>query len=236
MSIIETLLEQKKKRVLQKIARHDFEDARGTAHAKLLKESRETKLQELRYVEKQISKYQKERQKIYDQDQKELLRALERHLVFDRLNEVPGIGQKYHHELATQVFRTSITDLRRANQIPGIGENKQYEIDKWISYYQSQIPEMIKKDFPGKAEIVKNSIQIINEIDNFLIKMNSVKKELEEKIKSIDTVLTDLCHVSVNDFINLRLAPEQKNPKVDQYLIGLFPEWEPMPDWFKNLM
>ncbi len=236
MSIIETLLEQKRKRLLQKIARHDFENARGTAHAKLLQESRNLKSQEVGNLEKQISKLQKEWQKIYDQGQKELLKALERHIVFDRLNEVPGIGQKFHYELATQVFRSSITDLRHASQIPGIGENKQRQIDKWISYYQSQIPEMIKKDFPGKAEIVKISNQTINEIDNTLINLRAGKKELEEKIKSIDTVLTDLYQVSVNDFINLRLTPEQKNPKVDQYLMGLFPEWEPMPDWFKNLM
>jgi hypothetical protein len=42
--------------------------------------------------------------------------------------------------------------------------------------------------------------------------------------------------VTVRDFIDALETPNAKPERVNEYIQGAFPEWEPVPSWFREIV
>ena len=55
-------------------------------------------------------------------------------------------------------------------------------------------------------------------------------------MKRAEEELAWLERITPNHFIRAMLNPEASQPDLDRFLQGVFPAWEPMPQWFKQLV
>jgi hypothetical protein len=76
----------------------------------------------------------------------------------------------------------------------------------------------------------------IESIDNQIKKIQVMKSLDEENLKEIVVWVEYLSKITVKDFINARINHTGNFAAIETFINGVFPEWEPMPDWFKNVM
>jgi hypothetical protein len=236
VSIIEKLLLRKQEAALKKIARQEFELARGTAHVKLLQDARKRIESKTKLDQKELVSLDDELRKADIQFNTRLKDSLDRYLIDTHLCEIPGIGPKLQQMIAARVFKGKLSDLRHASNFPGIGYTKQYEINFWVDKYERITPELFRGDFPGKSRITLEFTQKKDEIQGNSKNVKSQIGVLEKQINVIDEKLKELNSVTENDFIEARLNPDLWKPKIDSYLCGVFGEWETAPDWFKEII
>jgi hypothetical protein len=158
--------------------------------------------------------------------------------IFERyITEIPGIGDKLKGQLKTKVFRKQLSDLRSASAlINGIGDNRQDLINNWIRSWENKIPILIEEQFYGKDKIEKQFQPKILEKNKEIQKLKNELITVQTKISRINKHISTLNDITVNDFKNAIVDHDHKNEKLDAYSQGLFPEWEPIPDWFIELI
>lgn len=229
--------EKKRRRALNFQARLDYKNARGTAHLKLLRQAR----QRLRKLDAQ-QKAELSRAKSYlvrlEQEQQEALRlTLEREIVQNHLQEVPGIGVNLKNQIITSAFSSRIGDLRYTQmRVAGIGPTRQTALNNWIIHYEQQIPQMLAGDFPGKSQIIQqygkksgDLLVRISYLEQYLIKLDGLVKQVTQVIQRLSAITT-------RDFRLALERPDKTNTELDTYIKGVFSEWEPMPGWFKDAL
>ena len=236
MSVFDSIIDWKKRNKLEQLARQEFEQARGTAHAKMLSSSHAQIMNKITKTDQQVSNLENKWRNAYSHYQHNLRRALEEHIVTTRLTEIPGIGPKLQQMIMSQIFRGSLKDLYYAHQLPGVGQSKQFQINAWINKYESLIPKLLEGDFPGKEQFKISTNKEIDTIKKNIEKLRTEKNKLEKKAKTAVDTLNGLCVVNLDDFIHAYLNPNENNPLINHYLQGVFAEWEPMPKWFKEII
>jgi hypothetical protein len=236
MSIFDYLLQHKHQAAVNKIARQEFELARGTAHVKLLRDARGRCIEKMKLFQKKKISLEEESRKVTNRSQVQLKKTLHRHLVETRLCEVPGIGPITKQVLISRIFVSELSDLRRASNLPGIGETKQFAINKWVAKYEAKIPELLIGDFPGKIKIEGETNQQTKAIHEKIQETESQRISFEKQVVLIDDTLKGFNVVTVEDFIQARLNQGQSKPQIDFYIRGVFAEWETPPDWFNEII
>jgi bacterioferritin (cytochrome b1) len=234
-SIFDGILESKRKKALERVARQEYEQSRGSAHAQMLRAAREQAEKKRMQILQKQAPLQKEWQRFYEQSQARLIAAL-RYIVETRLHEVPGIGSKLQDAIMRSVFHGKLSDLRYASRVSGIGGTKQYAINIWINKYEAQTQELLKKDFPGRSEIIASTSPAIEALRKEVEALEQMRKRLEERIAKIDKLLNEFCFLTEENFIQARINEEKPNPKIENYLRGIFAEWEAVPGWFQELI
>lgn len=160
-----------------------------------------------------------------------------RHLVENRLQEIHGIGPQQKTAILQQVFRGKLSDLQHASKtVPGITPKIQYEINRWVAQNQKALPDLINQDFPGKAVVDGKYYPEIESLEWLAHTLESENRPLQEKLQRIDAELTWLNQITPNTFLKSLRRPEQVNPELDRYLYGVFAEWEPVPEWFREIV
>lgn len=236
-SLIDWFNKRKRRRALHNLGRTAYKQSRGMAHAKLLKDAHNRIAKQVNRLEGQIKTQQSQFEKICSISEIQLLKALERYIVYEHLTEVPGIGLKLSQTIIQYVYRDRLSDLRKASSVvPGIGKSKQLSINKWIDQYERRIPLLLKENFPGKAEVLTQVKTKTKEIDMSIAKQSHEKSLLEHRMQNAEQALRHLEAISMADFINAMLNPEATSINIDIYQRGVFAEWEPMPDWFKEII
>ena len=236
MSIFDEILNSKRKKALEQVAKREYTQSRGTAHAQLLRDARKRIERNNSQIIQKISSLKKEWQTRYNQSQSQLTDALHRHIVMTHLNEVPGIGAKYQDLIITHVFHRRLSDLRFSSNISGIGEVKQYQINLWINKYEAQTQELLKTNFPGKAEIISSNLPPIEAIRKEVEMLERSSQKLQNQMGQIDKVLAEYCNLTEEQFVRARITQGEHNLKIDNYLRGIFAEWESVPAWFQELI
>ena len=210
--------------------------ARGTAHLKLLRQAYRNIDKSIRNIEKQLKRDHVDLDRIIQERQRKIHVALEKHIAYTHLDEVPGIGPKLRSAILSGVFRSRLNDLKRAYIIRGIGQTKQRQINNWIQMYQKRIPRMIEEDFPGKGTIRHQYQKRIVALESRIKENNNKRAQYEQSLSKAREEIEKLETVSIKNFREKLLNPEYCDEKIENYLRGVFSEWEEMPDWFKNIL
>ena len=119
--------------------------------------------------------------------------------------------------------------------VQGVGYNRQAAINAWIRTYEQQVPILLQGNFPGKSAVVKTYAANIATTKAQINQSEKRHKDLGECIGLIQQEITKLEAVTVKDFRAALENPAAYQVKIEAYQNGVFPEWEPIPDWFKAL-
>jgi predicted transcriptional regulator len=217
-------------------ARRDYQLARGSMHLRQIRNSLKILNKNITNLEKEKQKLEKDLHKLNQRISEKLLNALSHHLVVTRLSEIEGIGPILRERIILNCFDGTLGSLRRAYGIERIGHKKLQAISRWVDDVERNIPHLLKNDFPNKRTIIEECERDEREINEQLKKieeriapMNEIKKKaLEEKDR--------LSIVGISHFRKSYQSNYEASELVNQYLNGVFPEWEPMPIWFKTLI
>jgi hypothetical protein len=224
----------KKRNLLKKQAHRDYKQARGTLHLRQLQTGLKVLLENVTAYRQQISILIRNRKSLEQARDERLQLALEHEIAHTRLSEVPGIGEKFAQEIVSGVFKTRLSDLTVAHQLPGIGENKQEQINQWITRYEGLIPVMMADDYPGKTEILATFSPKIEHIHQEISYLDENNNEMQTLIRRAEVEIEKLVQFSADDFFQALVDPGSVDrAALDQYLLGIYPVWEPMPDWFQ---
>lgn len=229
--------EAKRRRAIRRQAQLDFRNARGAAHLRMLLMGRDNLTARLKVLDDAIKPRQQSIEQLNQEEQAQLLRTLERQIADRHIQEIPGIGEILRESLLVVVDRGKMSDLRYAQRkIHGIGEAKQGAIDRWIKKWEDALPEMLAKDFPRKTEIQREHLKRRAEIEANLKPLALERFTLGEILVSAEAEINKLSEVKASHLAQAMLQPGGSYELLDHYLTGVFPEWEPMPDWFKKLV
>jgi len=165
-----------------------------------------------------------------------LTRTLVKDLVEAELGAVPGIGPVLKSKIIRHVFRGRLRDLHHAHRLEGIGSRRQREISQWVHRVEGQLPQLLQEDFTGKAQIMAAYREDLAERRHQLDAMQQQIAELQTLEAQIDAVLEALNAVTWEDFHRALLDPSGPSEAVQQYMVGVFAPWEPMPNWFRHAL
>ncbi len=221
---------------IHKQARLDYENARGTAHLRMLRKAHESLNKKIKDIDIQIRAYQTEIERLQKDCEAQLRIALERHIVYTYLGNVPGIGPKLRDSILSKVFKSRLRDLQMAFRVPGIGETRQREINNWIKTYEQQIPSLMKWDFPGKADIDQKFEATTGSLKKKTQHLTAMKTEFKRKVNLAEGEILRLESIQLQDFKLAFENPRDLNINIENYLKGVFTEWEPVPAWFKEIV
>jgi hypothetical protein len=218
-------------------AHRDYEQARGTLHLHQIRESLVVLNARLNELETEKRRISYELHQAPRQQSQELSRALCRHLAKTRLTDVDGIGPKLRDSILATCFDGTLDSLTRAQHlVRGVGDVKALAIRAWVSKWKPLLPELMETSFPEKCSINDRYAR--------------AAQQRRKKIREIETNIETLTHlhdpasaealrlskVTVEHFLQALKQDVQASEKVDLYLQGAFPEWGPMPAWFKTLV
>ncbi|NMC29935.1 MAG: hypothetical protein GYA45_07690 [Pelolinea sp.] len=235
-SFLSKIENNKKNKALEKIAFGEFESARGTYHLKMLKDA-QTRFQSIvKDYNLEILESNDQIREIEDNTKKQLSQCLERYLISTKITEIPGIGAALGQRILKFIYKNTLTDLYRSFALNGIGDQKQLQINIWVHKYLEEIPGLLLKDFPGKEEIIIQSNDKIYTIQEQIKQKISEKSMVEKKLEMINFWINKLEKTTLNDFITARVENKGNFSEIEEYINGVFAEWEPIPDWFKEVI
>lgn len=217
-------------------ARRDYQLARGSMHLRQIHNSLKILNKNITNLEKEKQKLEKDLHKLNQRTSETLLKALSTHLVVTRLTEIEGIGPILGERIILNCFDGTLGSLRRAYVLEGIGQKKLQAISRWIDMMELEIPHLLKNDFPNKMAIIEECKRDKHEINTHLRKIEEKIAPMKEiKKKALDEK-NKLSIVGISHFRKSYQSNFEASELVNQYLKGVFPEWEPMPMWFKTLI
>jgi hypothetical protein len=222
-------------RELAKQARLDYQQARGTAHLKLLATAIAHREKPRKECEQSLFTAQKEQATVENKQATELDQALARNLIRTRLMEVPGIGAVLCVRILTYGFYGRLSDLNHLN-IEGVGEARQQAIQAWVTRYQQRWSELLQGEFAGKAEILQRYAPDHQRLGDAITSVQAKLAEIDRQLERPKSEVAKLKAVREADFERTLRGRAQATPDMDCYLRGVFAEWEPMPDWFRDLV
>jgi len=210
--------------------------ARGSMHLRQICNSLKILNKNITNLEKEKQKSEKDLHKLNQRTSERLLNALTHHIVETRLSEIEGIGPILRDRIIVNCFDGTLGSLRRTYSLEGIGEKKLQAISRWVEKVEHDIPSLLKNDFPDKMTIIEECkrdereiIERLRKIEERIAPMYEIKKKaVEEKDR--------LSVVGISHFRKSYQLNKEASEMVNEYLKGVFAEWEPMPMWFKTLI
>ena len=221
---------------LRRRVRRDFLNARGTLHRRVIEGSLERLNKRISETEDEIKQVSMRRSRLRKEKERELETALTTQIVNSELTMIPGIGSVLKDRIISQCFNGTLESLHQADNIQGIGEEKRQAIYKWVKRTRAKMPQLLLEDFPEKSKILMKYADFDKKMEQTL-KTNNVELQTLQKLREeANTALYSLKRVSQQTFLGAYKGGGEAAKMVTQYLIGVYPEWERSPAWFKTLM
>ncbi len=222
---------------IRSFASKDYKLSRGTQHLKQIKASLKILNKRIQAFTKKKIKLKQDIKELKDERFDKLYRALSNYLLKTRLREVEGIGPKLREAIINEYPNGTLDSLRYAcERINGIGQQKQWVISKWITVLKDQLPELLKQDFPNKEKIIQEYETKTKELKTQYGKTMEILNLLEEINKMASFEENRLSKARVSQFIKARRNNKEASLVVNEHIKGVFPEWLPMPTWYKTLI
>lgn len=217
-------------------ARSDYKTARGTMHLKLLKRCLINLRLKIKETKNNLENLIAHREELITARQKELKAAATVHLVDLEFTNIPGIGQVLKDRVMRRCFDGTLESLRRAWTVYGIGEERAHAINVWVNQAQRKLPLILEGEFPGKERINKKYEQLEKEINQRIVDIEILLKNMLKLEENSINELTLLEKVKVFTFLKSYKGDVDASNAATNYLLGCFPEWGKIPEWFKTLM
>ena len=205
-------------------------------HLRLLKASSIALRKELAGLERRMSTAAAHVGQLRDRRIRELEVAASTLIARRELTRIPGIGAALKERILAQCFDGTLDSLYRAGNVRGVGPQRAAAVRHWVGQQKNRLPTFIQNGFPGKEEIMRAHDKLEREADSQLSSLKSKHEEKKRLQAKIDEELKWLS--SVGSFAFLRALEGQPDAarQVSRYLVGVFPEWERIPEWFKDAM
>lgn len=217
-------------------ARDDYRTARGTMHLNLLKECLSNLRLKIKETTNDLESAKQYRTDLVNEKKKELEVAATIYLVNLEFTSIPGIGPVLKDRVMRTCFDGTLQSLRRAWTVYGIGEERAYAIAVWVNQAQRKLPLILEGKFPGKDEINKKYDQLERETDQYIMNTEMLLRDMLELKKRATNELKRLEKVKISTFLKSYKGDSDASKDVTNYLLGSFPEWGRIPDWFKTLI
>ncbi len=215
----------------------DYKFCRGTHHLKQIKRSIKSFYKQIREINLKIKSANKSIQSSNVTRELKLKHALRHHLLEKELDSISGIGQVLKDRIISNFqFYHSNDDLCRIFNVIGIGEIKKNNLIWWAREKEAILDKLLNEKFPSKQDI--------NEYHDSKIKIH--KEEIiyyKERLNEINNLMhimieqkKQLSKVSIR---NLKKAVKGKKKHIEivnKYILGVFPEWGEIPDWYKKML
>jgi hypothetical protein len=225
------------RRKLKRQAAIDYQNARGSLHLQMLRDAQRQAQNRLTQCERLLDEKQKELNRLRHRKEEELDQALAGHIIFEHLSEAEGIGAALQEQIIQKVFRGRLEDLRFAHSVHGVGEDRQKAINAWVKQYKARWPELRAGGFEGKEEILAEYDGEIEIADEQRKQLDLERNKLASRLRRLGSAVAELESVTEADFVSaIRGTSREASLKVERYRQGLFAEWEPVPEWFKDAM
>ena len=99
------------------------------------------------------------------------------------------------------------------------------------------MPVMLADEYPGKAEILATFNPRIERIHQEIGYLSASNDQMQTLIHQAESEIEKLAQVSAADFFQALVDPTSADrTALDQYLLGVYPEWETMPEWFQAII
>jgi len=218
-------------------ARNDYRTARGTIHLKLLRKSLNNLQMRIKEEKKCLEKLRKYKMNLNYQRRKELEVAASTYLFNSEFTSIPGIGPILKERVMKNCFDGTLQSIRRAWMVRGIGEERAHSINLWVDRAQRKLSYLIMSGyFPGKDEINKKYDLLEKETEQRIVNAENLLREMLELKKIALKEVKKLRQVTISTFIKSYRGNPQASKAVTTYMMGCFPEWGKIPEWFKTLM
>lgn len=223
---------------LQDQARFDYQSARGTAHLKLMRAARDRELQALKQCQSALTQATRRKANWGVEHDRKMRSALEEYILINSLDEIRGIGENLALDLAAYARKHGgLAALRRASgNVSGIGPARQSAIDAWVTGYLTQMPVLLAGDFPGKTEILQASREEFAALSREVEELTAREAVITKKLDRLRAEMKPFDWVTLETFYRALQNPEAPSDDLERYLLGVFAEWEPVPDWFKDIV
>lgn len=225
-----------RRRTLKGQAKADYKNARGTAHLKLLRDAYERLDKKHQQCVGQITATRRRLASLESDQQEELTQTLERHIATQHLRDISGIGSALQERILSTVFRGSLDDLHQAHQVRGVGRRRQRAISNWVRDYQERLPDLVEEDFPGRDDILARHKDAMDELEARIGLLTTRRSKLKQQLDQLRPEIDRLEAVTEKDFVAALQGATDEPDELDTYLQGVFAEWEPIPDWFEDIV
>jgi len=173
---------------------------------------------------------------VEEEKEKKLVEILSRQLIKTYLPDAEGIGEKLTKKILDECFDGTLESLRYAYIVNGVGDSKQYGINEWLGPMERKFQYQLGQDFPGKMEIMEGYTKKHGDLKNRLKEVSEKLRKMEELGKEADKQRLFLEGVKFKHFMRSYFEPAGKDTSIERYILGVHPEWEPMPEWFRDLL
>lgn len=215
-------------------ARNAYKSARGTHHRTLLNAALKQQQQLQKAAQMEIAVIERKLLQLQKQEQVALDGELQKWIATTQLREVPGIGAKRYEQLMHNVFNGRLDDFLHAkNRVPGIGEATQAALNRWVYNYKQRLPGLMLGDFPGKLPITSAYAQ---KREVLLTEQRALETRIVALIAAQDPIECELAWLNQVNLRAFQQTYKREDPQVDRYMLGVFAEWEKMPEWFRSVM
>jgi len=221
---------------LRRRAKADYLHARGTIHRNIIQNCLKNLNRENSGLEGKIRQLKSRRSNLENDRRRELETKLTTQIAHQELERIPGIGPVLKDRIIRSCFDGTLESLNRAGNVRGIGYEKSRAIYQWVRSTRSRIPQLLLGDFSGKSDILKKYVDLDNGIGQELSASNLELQGLQQLRSQASEALDNLRPVSVSTFSKAYKGDDKAAELVTRYLVGVFPEWRSVPEWFKTLV
>lgn len=225
----------KLERALRKKAKQDYANARGTIHLREI-EAALGRIQQ--FYDAAVANLQQLKQRLNGLQhtlKSELEQALVTYLVNNRLTEIDGVGDTRAAAIRSRIFQGQLRDLYQSHQIRGISTHVQSNISRWVREQEDQLPQLIAKGFPRKAQIEYKYRQEQRELDASIASEEKRVLYVERDLETLQRGVSALEGVTEQDFFHA-LTGKVGNETIVPYMMGVYSEWEEPPGWYQRLI
>jgi hypothetical protein len=195
-------------------ARRSYTRSRGTQHLHTITSCLPRLQRTITEVESKIQHLEAENRKVALTKQRELEDTLTMHLVTGELDQIPGIGTELRDRVLKQCFNGTLESLYQAPFVYGVGENRGWAIHCWVKETRMRLPDLLTGTFPNQETL-------------------RALRQLERTVVSTRIAWST---VSPSTFYDAYRGEKEAATAVTSYLIGAYPEWGRMPEWYKTLV
>lgn len=223
-----------RRRITNKV-QSDYARCRGTIHARQLHAGIKKHEASIPPLIRERDMISKQLESLSRTETKDLRRALEAALAHGPLAEVRGIGPKLRDRIIDACFDGTLQSLGQAEHVSGVGEEKAEDIRSWIQELHGKIPQLLKGDFKGKAEVL---FAYGKQRDELLRQQQALDTAINARRDLVAQVKGKLATLELTTLSTYRAAlegDEQAAERVAAHTLGAFPEWESEPPWFQAI-
>jgi hypothetical protein len=217
-------------------ARRSYTRSRGTQHLHTITSCLPHLQRTITEVESKIQHLEAENRKVALTKQRELEDTLTMHLVTGELDQIPGIGTELRDRVLKLCFNGTLESLYQAPFVYGVGENRGWAIHCWVKETRMRLPDLLTGTFPGKTDIAVKYRGREKQVQHGLRANQETLRALRQLERTVVSTRIAWSTVSPSTFYDAYRGEKEAATAVTSYLIGAYPEWGRMPEWYKTLV